>query len=220
MTRTVFALAAAATCALACAASADFTGVETDVTVNINGTGLTQYRIYAAFDAPDDRFLTWGGYVWPGYDFILQTNAPSGFNQTGSAIDPVWGWDVANAYTLMNPEGETDTWLGMDDNGFASPGFLDDLGGHAGALEYVRLADGGIISENGPYNIGVGRIIIANLVVEDGYGVRLSGAIGWDHDGGAPNGEVTDFYISTIPAPAAFSLLTLASLAASRRRRT
>jgi hypothetical protein len=217
MNMQLFTLTAAG--ALTAAASADYIGISADITQNFNGTGLTQYRFYAHFDAPDDYFNVIGGDRGIDVDFVMGTDDPEGFHQQGSAFDPIWGWDIANAYTFTNPAGELDTWIGIGEVGLLSwQGFMDGLGGHVGALPYARAVDGGAFATEN--HVGVSAVTIANFVVHDGYDVEFGGVIGWD-DSDLPNGVLSMFYYNNMtPAPSALALFTLASLAASRRRRT
>jgi hypothetical protein len=199
------------------AASAVFTGVTVDITPNINGSGLTQYRFNANFDGPTDTVSSWGGLDIPGSHLIISTNDTLGFNQTGSPMgDPVWGWDFANAATYADPTAATDTWIGLADFAFATPGLLPALGGHVGATPSVDIVDEGV-AYLPFYTVGIGSATIANLVVRDGYGVELGGSVSWSMVPGGPAND-SAFYISNIPAPGALALLGLAGLTSRRRR--
>jgi MYXO-CTERM domain-containing protein len=218
MNHVAFALAAAG--ALTAAASADFIGVTFKISsLDINGSGYMQIRFFANFDAPDDTFSFVGGDSGVGVPFHLSTEDPKGFHQAGSSYDPVWGWDIANPYTFIEPEGELDTWIGMGEDIFplVTSNFLDDLGGHVGALPSATVEDGGVYAI--AHNVGVSIVPFANFVVRDGYDIEFGGVIHWDDDD-LPNGNITEFYYNNMtPAPSALALLSLAGLASSRRRR-
>lgn len=233
--------------ALAISASADFTGVQTEMKGTYDTAGafggpdvglVDVWNLYALFNDPND-VLT-GIFVLadsPNFgEMIHSSDLKTPFDGLGGGF---WNWasgantPLSNGptYNLDPAAADADTYLTIGlksgtypdggDGAFFAPGSLD------------ILQNSGILNGNGsinqdfayaatPDDIHVypvdGRVFVLQVAVLSGEHASGVWNISWGNVGAGGGGQERLEW-TTVPAPAALALLGLAGLAGARRRR-
>jgi len=198
-------------------AMADFTGLTSDVSFNIDGTWTS--RIYANFTAETDELDAVYG---DASHMLLVTSSEGFFNATGTGATAM---DNNQAFWSIFPSMEWDSMVSIGMTHSASGGTMSNIG-----IDFANFNAGGdIVTNNGSWystpdqpNVLAGadlRVLLGQFTM---YGLdsQLSGMVNLQ-------GKVGDFEtfvaedvaIPTPPAPGALALLGLAGLAARRRRK-
>ena len=198
-------------------AMADYTGLTSDVSFNIDGTWTS--RIYANFTAVTDELDA----VYGDSSHELTVTSTAGFfNATGTGATAM---DNNNAFWSIFPTMEWDSMVSIGMTHSTSGGTMSNIG-----IDFLDFNGGGnIVTDNGswystpdqPNVLAVdGRVLIMQLTIADSdhaYGViSLQGK---DADASTNWTAAGVVFETIIPAPGAIALLGLAGFAARRRRK-
>ena len=200
------------------------------------GGPRTVYNVYAEFDNPSDRVNMWGGGGELGSGIIQNVLADgmtlgTGFTQIGGPSGQIApyspsGSDLWDTYMTI---GVLDGWLapgGVDATTVipGTPVFI------AGTTWTAPFDGGGVfitpedIQGRADFRV-IGndtnlRVLLMNLVVNQGQHVQGTIGVSWGVDGVNGSGVVTSgLTFSSIPAPGAWALLACSGLVSMRRRR-
>ena len=199
-------------------AMADYTGLTSDVSFNIDGTWTS--RIYANFTAETDELDA----VYGDSSHELTVTSTAGFfNATGTGATAM---DNNNAFWSIFPSMEWDSMVSIGMTHSASGGSMSNIG-----IDFTDFNAGGdIVTNNGAWystpdqpNVLAGadlRVLLGQFTM---YGLdsSVSGVLNLQ-------GKVGDFetfvmedvaFYYEAPAPGALALLGLAALASRRRRK-
>ena len=199
-------------------AMADYTGLTSDVSFNIDGTWTS--RIYANFTAETDELDAVYG---DANHELLVTSTAGFFNATGTGATAM---DNNNAFWSIFPSMEWDSMVSIGMTHSASGGTMSNIG-----IDFTDFNAGGdIVTNNGSWystpdqpNVLAGadlRVLLGQFTMY-GLGSSVSGVINLQ-------GKVGDFETFVVedvafyyeaPAPGAIALLGLAALASRRRRK-
>ena len=200
-------------------AGADYTGV-TLVEVGEILPGTTTYRIFANFDAIDDRFLAVNGDANFGDAGALRFQSTADLVQDAGAFNGTAFGDRPNLFDLNGADSWVSIGINMAGNGSDtafSPGFLGGDGASSVIVGsfFEQLDNGGYFDQN-PATVEGDGAILAQFTLPTGAEWSYQGVVSWADSSGGP---FSNTFSVVVPAPGAVALLGLAGLAGTRRRR-